>query len=162
YFLKRAVEIALHLVANGIKLQPDGGKFSLGARESAKPSSENSRTGGFEKVAAVHGLARFREKFGANILQDVSGALDTDFAREHRIFIFDAENALVADIHIGADDFLPQLRAVAVTDGAEVRGGFGQILRVEREIQHAVSLDVVLVEDRVFHMRVEDGVLFSE
>ena len=81
YFLKRAVEVALHFVANGIELQADGGKLSLGARESAEPRSENSRAGRFEELATIQLVSsHFRQKFGADILQNVRGALDADFA----------------------------------------------------------------------------------
>src|SRR2546428_13819143 len=61
----------------------------------------------------------------AHIFQNVGGAFDPDFARENRILLLDAEDALEADVHIGLDDGLPQAGTATIADGAE---GFpGQI-----------------------------------
>src|SRR5580704_15248237 len=59
------------------------------------------------------------QQFVANVFQDVSGALDPDFTWKDGIFVFDAEDALVADVHVRLNDGLPEAGAVAVADGAE-------------------------------------------
>ena len=47
------------------------------------------------------------ENFIANIFQDIGGALDADFAGENGILIFDAEDAIVSDVHVGLQDGFP-------------------------------------------------------
>ena len=65
----------------------------------------------------------FSQEFPADIFQDVSRAFDTHFSGKDRVFIFDAEDAFEADVHVGLDDGLPEAGAVAVADGAEGFGG---------------------------------------
>src|SRR5215470_8298393 len=63
--------------------------------------------------------SRRSQEFRANVLEHRQGALHADFARKNRILVLHAEDSLVSDFHIRAHDFLPRVRAVAVTDGAE-------------------------------------------
>src|SRR5207253_5030591 len=76
--------------------------------------------------------------------------------------IFYAENSLVADFHVGANNFLPGIRAVPVADRAKRFGGLRKILGLECEIQHAVASHVVLEHDRIFHVGMKNGVLLSQ
>ena len=59
------------------------------------------------------------QNFLANVFENIGGALDSNFARQNRIFIFDGENTFVPDVHIRLNHGLPKRRTVAVADGTE-------------------------------------------
>src|SRR4051812_32014111 len=82
------------------------------------------------------------EQLGADILQHPSGALNAERPGQNGVFVLDAENALVADVHVRLDDGLPQTGAVAVANGAEGRGSFRQIGFLRREVEHSVFCDI--------------------
>src|SRR5882724_335257 len=102
------------------------------------------------------------EQFSADIFQNVDSALDTDFAGKDGVFVFDAEDALKADVHVSLDDLLPEVGAVAVADGAEGLGSGIEIAFFESKVENAVLVDVFRIEGGVFHVRVVNGALFSE
>src|SRR5439155_18661206 len=83
-------------------------------------------------------------------------------ARKIRILIFNAENAFVADFHIGLDDGFPEAGTVAVSNGAESFRSRIEIAGCESEIEHAVLIEVFRKENRVFHMGMVNGALFSD
>src|SRR6266850_481229 len=120
------------------------------------------------KAAAAHAPTNsrlrilFTQEFPADILQDVSRALDAHFSRQNRIFIFDAENAFESDIHVSLDDGLPEAGAVAVADGAEGFGGGVEVGLFEGEVQDAVLVDVIGIESGVLHVGVKEGALLAE
>jgi hypothetical protein len=47
------------------------------------------------------------EDLVANVFENVGSAFDANFPGQDGIFVFDAENAVVADIHVSLDDGLP-------------------------------------------------------
>src|SRR5580693_1168566 len=102
------------------------------------------------------------QQFVANVLQDVDGALDADFPGEDRVLILDAEDAFVADIHVGFDDGLPQAGAVPVADGAKRFRSEVELIGFERKVQDTILVDVFREEDRVFHVGMVDGALLAE
>ena len=59
------------------------------------------------------------QQFGANVLEYKRSALDSNLARQYRIFVFDAHDALEASIHVGFYHILPEFSAVAISYGAE-------------------------------------------
>src|SRR5580700_6360550 len=104
----------------------------------------------------------FSQEFPADIFQNVGRALDTDFSGEDGVFIFDAEDAFEADVHVRLDDGFPQAGAVTVANGAESFGGGIQLAGFESEIEDTEFVDVFGENNGVFHVRVENGALTAE
>src|ERR1700746_1332706 len=102
------------------------------------------------------------QNFLANILENVSGAFDADFAAQNRIFILDGQNALVVHVHIRLYYRLPQRGAVAIADRAEGIRRSSQIAFVERELQRAVFRAVFRKDYRVLHVRVKKSALLAK
>ena len=86
------------------------------------------------KAAAVHAPKNsrlrilFTQKFPADILQHVCGALDAHFSGQNRVFIFDAENTFESDVHVSLNDRLPEAGAVTIAHGAKGFGGGVEVL----------------------------------
>src|SRR2546422_2752219 len=104
----------------------------------------------------------FTQKFFAHVFQNISGALDTDFSRENRVLILDAQNSLEAHVHVGLDDGLPEAGAVTVPASAKSLRGQAQFAGFEREVQHSILIDVLGKENGVFHVRMKKGTLFPQ
>src|SRR6266403_3050826 len=107
------------------------------------------------------GLLRRSQDFIPDVFQDIQSAFYSDLSGKNGVFILDAENPLVADFHVGEHDFFPGAGTVPVAHRPEGLRGPGEITFLEREIQYAVSIEVILVEGRVFHVRVENRTLLA-
>src|SRR5260370_8629939 len=57
------------------------------------------------------------QKFAANVFQKVGGALHAYLARQNQVFILDAQDAFVPDIHIGLHDRFPQRATMPLPNG---------------------------------------------
>src|SRR5450631_842359 len=94
------------------------------------------------RAAAVQAPKNWRrrtlnsQQFIADILQNVKSSFHADFPGENGVFVFDAENALIAHIHVGLQDVFPGAGAMAVADGSESFRGGGQVLNLGGEIQN--------------------------
>src|SRR5713226_80883 len=104
----------------------------------------------------------FTQKLFAHVFQNVNGALDSDFSRENGVFIFDAENAFEAHVHVGLDDGLPKAGAVPIADSSKSLRGQIKFVGSEGKIQNSVFIDVLGKENGVLHVRVENRALFSK
>src|SRR5260370_30295082 len=102
------------------------------------------------------------QKFAANVFQKVGGALHTYLARQNQIFILDAQDAFVADIHIGLDDRFPQRGAMPVTNGAKFVRSVGALLLLDRKVQNPIPSYILTVKNRILHVTVENLTLFSK
>src|ERR1700733_548820 len=98
----------------------------------------------------------------AHILEHVGGALDTHFAGQNRVLILDAENALIAYVHIGAHDFFPGIRAVSVAHRSKGFRGLGKVSGLEGKVQNAVLGHIILKHDGVFHVSVKEAALLAQ
>ena len=101
------------------------------------------------------GLLRRSQDFIPDVFQDIQSALDSDLSGKNGVFILDAENPLVADFHISEHDFFPGAGTMPVAHRTEGLRGPGEIAFLACEIQYAISVNVILVEGRLFHVRVE-------
>src|SRR5258708_5613349 len=106
--------------------------------------------------------ALFTQEFFPHVFQNVSGTLNSDFSRENRILILDAENALKAHVHVGLDDGLPKAGAVAIPDSSKSFRSRIKFVGFERKVQHSILIDVLGKENGVLHVRVEKRALFSQ
>src|SRR5712692_9507111 len=102
------------------------------------------------------------QQFVAYVFEDVSSSLDPDFARENGVLILDAEDAFVADVHVGHDDGLPNAGAVTIADGAKSFRSLVEVASFKSEIEDAILVDVLRKEDRVFHVGMEECALLAE
>src|SRR5438128_5433203 len=105
--------------------------------------------------SAVHFDSGRAQQFAAHILEHVHRPLDTYFAGENRVFVLDAENPLVADLHVSTHDLFPGVRAVPISNRTEGFRGLRQLLSVKCEVQDTVLSNVVLEHHRVLHVRME-------
>src|SRR6266403_2552684 len=120
------------------------------------------------KAAAAHAPTNsrlrilFTQKFPADILQHVCGALDAHFSGQNRVFIFDAENTFESDVHVSLNDRLPEAGAVTVANSAESFRRGVEIGLFEGEVQDAVLVDIFGIESGVLHVGVKEGALLAE
>src|ERR1700688_509191 len=139
-----------------------------GASASARQVAADSAVAAEAAAPAAHAPKNCRrrmlgsQQFVAHVFQNVGGSFDADFAGQDGIFIFDTEDALVANVHVGLDDGFPELGAVTVANGAESFRGQRQIRGFECEIKDAIFVYVVGVERSVFHVRVINRALIAE
>jgi hypothetical protein len=107
------------------------------AGEAVRSWSGTRRRRGSPEI--VCGAYQAPNKFVANVFEDVDGAFNADRAAQDGIFIFDAEDAFVADVHVGLHDGFPLAGTVAIANGAESFRGQSQIaLGFKGEVEHAV------------------------
>src|SRR5437660_12706048 len=85
---------------------------------STAPAPSN-RNNSLRCIAPPRRKLLFSDQFLANIFQNVGGALDANFAGENWVFVFNAEDALIIDVHVGLQNRFPERSAVTVSDGAE-------------------------------------------
>src|SRR5690242_16368849 len=102
------------------------------------------------------------QQFFAHVPKDVHRPLHTNLARQDGVLILNAEYAVVAHLHVGAHHILPQVGAMPVAHSAEDGGRAGYFLRLKGKIKHAVLLDVLFEQHRVFHVSVVNGSLFAQ
>src|SRR5260370_19588302 len=106
--------------------------------------------------------ALFTQEFFPHVFQNVSGTLNSDFSRENRILILDAENSVKAHVYVGLDDGLPEAGTVAIPDSSKSFRSRIKFVGFERKVQHSILIDVLVKENGVLHVRVEKRALFSE
>ena len=73
----------------------------------------------FRPLPFSYSLSLSFQQFGANVFEHKCCALDPNLARQYRVLIFDAHDALEADIHVSFYDILPELRAMTISNRAE-------------------------------------------
>src|SRR5208337_3834798 len=83
------------------------------------------------------------EELVAHVFENIGSAFHAYFPAQDGIFVFDAENAVVAD-------------------GAEGIGSKRKIAGFKDKVENAVFRDVFRVKNSVLHVRVVDGTLFAE
>src|SRR6185369_12130684 len=134
-------------------------RTSLGAGSST--AEKVSRAKRFSPLTMT-GELRCSQDLVPHIFQHVQRALHSHFTGKNGIFILNAQNSLVANFHIGQHDFFPGTGTVSIAHRTEGLGGSGEVVLIEREIKDAISVDVILVESRVFHVRVENRTLLAQ
>jgi len=90
------------------------GEEGVGESESTALSEKREgRPTAAPQPVTAHELANCRrlgsgpEEFVAHIFQNVRGAFHAYFPTQDRILVLDAENPVVADVHVSLDDGLP-------------------------------------------------------
>ena len=73
----------------------------------------------FRPLPFFYSLSLSFQQFGANVFEHKDCALDPNLARQYRVLVFDAHDALEADVHVSFYDILPELRAMAISNRAE-------------------------------------------
>src|SRR5271165_3652243 len=102
------------------------------------------------------------QNFLTNVLENIGGTFDADFASQNWIFVFDGKDAFEIHVHVGLNNGFPDRGTMAVAYGAESVGSFFEFVFLGCEIEDAIFRAVFRKDDSVFHMRVEERALLAE
>src|SRR5689334_6857904 len=88
------------------------------------------------------------QDFIAHVLQNVDGALDANLPGEDGVFVLDAQDAVVADVHVSLNNGFPKTGAVAIAHGTESFRCQIKLVGFKSEIEDAVFVAILRKENR--------------
>jgi len=101
----------------------------------------------------------FADQFLADVFQDVGGTLDAT-SPTNRIFVFDAQDPFVPDVHVCLQHGLPEGRAVPVADRSESAEAFTRSSLSKAKFSTPYFARFSGNRTGILHVRVENCALF--